>query len=346
MGVILFLSSETLTLDFIQFFQDIKVFFKRIFYWGFLFFSIPFLIFGLPEIIDLFQTIIVVIQEQHHACVVRWFEFLETLVHIFLKRDGPSFFYWAGIIIYLENKMVHSPREFSIEGDEYLARRILLRDRLFAFFGYYIFSQQFYFNFGILYDLYELKYEIPIFGMVRKWVTFHWTIITYLNLRWPLAINFIILVGYRQVVRRRNAYDTIWLDRLKLFEWHALPIAPLKHFVRYNFAMSWFLESFSSVIFEVFQIFAFIFTQDTAFIFRNFLIQFLYYAGSIGYIVGATCALLGLRPWFPFMHRPIVNNVGLYNPPGDNGTGYDCQPKDFDGGDAFDDDNPYYKFRF
>ena len=94
--------------------------------------------------------------------------------------------------------------------------------------------------------------EVYFFKCMRLWVKQHWAAQSYLSFNLPLLIPFFNVIIYRQIVRRRNGYDTIWLDHFKRFEWHGGKIPPLKHFVRYNWGVAWLLDVFSTLIIEVF----------------------------------------------------------------------------------------------
>lgn len=335
----MFLSFEGVRLDSLQFVKNSSQLLKRIQYSLVLLILVPFIGFTLPNWV-------LIIGESLNKCglyfvyyVVSFRDFCEQMVEFLIRYDGPSFLFWAFGLIWYERKFLD--KTINITDQEYLCRQILLRDRMFSLMAYYLFCQQFFDHFSSILRINHI-YEIAPLTAIRFWINRHFVMFSYVIVKFPYAIPFFTVVVYRFIVRRRNGYDTIWLDYLKRFEWHDKPIPPLKHVVRYNWAMAWLLEVFGAAIVEITDVSVGFFPHDQALIMHTFIIYVVYYLGSFFYIEGALCALLGLRCWCPFLHRAVSNQVGLYNPPGR------FQPKsqfqaDFD---PTDDNNPYFKFRF
>lgn len=340
----MFFSPDTLTLNTIQFIKNSRLVIKQLrFFLGF-FILVPFISFGTPYLITYIASLFISFQFTFSRCFLSVYLFFSKLGQIITYLDGPNLLFWAAAIIYVEARLMKKvePGESIVTGQEYLARRILFRDRIFAFLGYYVFSQQFFDHFRVYLRLHSVP-EIYFFKLVRLWVKQHWAAQSYIAFNLPLLIPFLNVIIYRQIVRRRNGYDTIWLDHFKRFEWHGGKIPPLKHFVRYNWGVAWLLDVFATLVIEVFDVSACLVSRDVGLLFQPIVISSVYYAGASFYLIGALCSLLGLRAWCPPLHRPVSNQVGLYNPPGRIQPLNSQFQEDFD---PLDDNNKYYKFRF
>ena len=340
----MFFSPDTLVLDTIQFIKNFRLFSKQIQFFVCLFVLIPFLSFGPPHFIDYVASLLISVQFNFTRAFITVWLFFAKLWHIIEFRDGPNLLFWAFGIIYFEARLMKKvePGLSIVTGQEFLARRILFRDRIFAFLGYYVFSQQFFDHFRVYLKLHKVP-EVYFFKCMRLWVKQHWAAQSYLSFNLPLLIPFFNVIIYRQIVRRRNGYDTIWLDHFKRFEWHGGKIPPLKHFVRYNWGVAWLLDVFSTLIIEVFDVSACLIDREVGLLFQPLVISSVYYAGATFYLIGGLCSLLGLRAWCPPLHRPVSNQVGLYNPPGRIQPLNSQFQEDFD---PLDNNNKYYKFRF
>ena len=337
----MFLSADTLTLDLIQFIKNSRLFFKRFQYGFLLCLLIPFSVMvDLPALVNLTHGLVTTI-------LLKYIAFRDSLGGFkqdFLCYDGPYLWYWALGLIFLEARLLNEsePEDVQITGSDFQTRRILLRDRMFALIGFYLFSQQFFGNYAQFFSSYRIE-DIAIFAQCRMWVATHWLLYSRLVQENPQQSMVGIIFIYRQIIRRRNGFDTIWIDFLKRYEWHNPGgIPPLKHFVRYNWCMAWFLEVFTSGLTQLVSLTSILAPPEVAMQFQQFIITLLYHGGTCFFVIGIFCSILGLRAWCPFLHVPVSCQVGYFNPPGRTQPASNEQA-DFD---PYDEDNPYMKFRF
>ena len=251
--------------------------------------------------------------------------------------DGPNFLYFVILAIVVEYLVEKYWIYDDIErlDNEYESRLILIRDRLICLIAYWIFSNQFYTIVGLNFKVLQM-YDPTFFDIQRIFYTDNFQFFSFLNETSPLSGTFISIVVYKYVLRRRNGFDTFWLDPTKRMEWHGNLIPPLKHMVRYHWCLCWLFSIYIACITECVDILFFFSYPNSIGIeqWKSF-IYVVYYIGTFIFSTGPIFALLGLRPYFPPLHSAIVNQVGIWCPPG-------CKQPD-----AFGElDDKFKKFRF
>jgi hypothetical protein len=362
----MFLSAETLTLDFIHFSKDSRLVLKQFQYRIIQLILVPFVlcIVVYPgEPIGMVQYFLEGSFNNFTLVLGFLFNFVwrslsvGEILNTFVSSDLPYFWLPAIIIIYIESKFIKNKAPLDVRGQEagrYYAYRILLRDRIFALGAYYYYAPMFYFHMSQICTRYPVlrTSKIPFnyfFTQASDFVTTHYKVPMLLEERYFLLMPMLSIVLYLQVVRRHNGWDTVWVNQLTRHYWQRLhtrkPYVPpgFKHFVRHNWSNAWLLFAATLVSRQVTEgIIYFITGYDTAnVVFFSFMAP-LYYGGSFFFITGAISALLGLRAWNPFLFTAILNQTMPFMPPEKPQRNVPEDFEDFIG----DYDDPYSKFRF
>jgi len=278
---------------------------------------------------------------------------IKNVTNLICNFDGPSFLFYAIGISIIESILLKFTKDSSVlvVSDEFLARRILVRDRLCAFCAYYLYGQQFFQQFSMLLRNHNLvAYEksapfiLKYVYSIRCFVATHWVLYSFYLMKFPYLAPVTTILMFKYILRRRNGYDTIWLDPTKRFEYHNQAWPTFKHFVRYNWCVAFLLDVSASCSIQITETAGMFFDRSDGIWMYQWVIYYVYMITVVFFCIGAGCSLLGLRGWCPFLHRQVTNQVGVYNPPGRIQSNYG--ELDLDDFDPLDDNNPYYKFRF
>jgi hypothetical protein len=294
----------------------------------------------------------------------------DILCTTFFGNDFPRFLCFLCIICYLESKWLEYERfgKITLAGppqppinrtspnkmDDVLSRTIFLRDRVMSVLAYYCFVPAFLSHFVSLEKAPTFKgnpWPFNHYYEYEKWVRMfcnHHCKLTYvLGMLSPLTVPFFSLIAYRYIVRRRNGYDTIWMDHLKRFHWHGSPIPTLKHLVRYHWGAAWFTDLtaiFATALINLFnELMVGIYAGSYGLAkFADCGVMYcFYYFGITFYIIGVFFAIMGLRSYTPFIHWLATNQVGAYNP-----EGHKKKRRAGKGFNAVDSSDYFYKFFF
>jgi hypothetical protein len=244
----------------------------------------------------------------------------------------------------------HSPNKM----DDVLSRTIFIRDRVMSVLAYYCFVPAFLSHFNPIEigpQLKDFPWPFHYYLGYEKWVRMfcnqNWKFTYVLAKIFPLTIPIFSLIAYRYIVRRRNGYDTIWMDHLKRFHFHGGPIPTLKHLVRYHWGTAWFTDLMAIFATALINLFSELIVGLAASLYGlakygNCAVEYcFYYFGITFYIFGVFFAIIGLRSYTPFVHWLATNQVGCYNP-----DGHDKKRRGGQGFKPLDSSDYFYKFFF